>query len=242
MRSWLILAASVACATALACRHTEPGEPTVYEPGAPSTGEEQTSKSPFAAAPKPAPSVPVQEASEPPAQPALPETAVPATAERGDEVYLNGARLAEPDLRELETRVGQRPEPGKYWYDAKSGLWGLSGHGASGLTLVRLRAEPLPLDASSGTSGVVVDGRALTSGEVTALATLLAWPANELPSYAGNYTLDDRSGFYGPGNRYLGNLAALAAKVAAPKTARCVWLHLNQARAALGRDALVECD
>jgi len=241
MRSAPFVAVSLACAAALACRHTEPGKPTVYAPGAPSSGEERTTAAPMAASPAPPPSVPAPETPEPPVQTASPETTVPATAERGD-VYLNGSKLAEPDLRELEARLGQRPESGKYWYDAKSGLWGLSGHGASGLTLVRLRAEPLALDASSGSSGVVVDGRALTAGEVTALATLLAWPANELPHYAGNYTLDQRSGFYGPGNRYLGNLAALATKAAAPKSARCVWLHLNQARAALGRDALVECD
>ncbi|MFI5308687.1 MAG: hypothetical protein ACHQ53_15115, partial [Polyangiales bacterium] len=165
----------------------------------------------------------------------------PATPERAD-VYVNGARLGEPDLRELDVRVERRPEPGKYWYDAKSGLWGLIGHGASGLTAPRLRASPLAQDAASGTTGVVVNGRELNGTELAALASLLAWPSSELPNYAGRYALDDHAGLYGPANRYLGNLTALAAKSPAATSTRCVWLHLGSARGPLGRDINIDCD
>jgi hypothetical protein len=184
-------------------------------------------------APEPAPPAPTEPASNTPS---------PAAAD----VYLNGAKLTEPDLRELEVRVGERPESGRYWYDAKSGLWGLLGHGPAGLTKPRLRAEPLARDASGGATSVVVNDRELRAAELAALVKLLGWDAAQLDRYAGRYSLDDRGGLYGPGNRYLGNLASLAQHAHAgrsgPDAAECVWLHLGSPSGALGRGATLVCD
>ncbi|MFI5308137.1 MAG: hypothetical protein ACHQ53_12330, partial [Polyangiales bacterium] len=136
MRTPRLTSALLACATALSCSRAAAPED---EPAPSGTAGGEHESTPIRVVAPAAPSRPPEPASEEPGLAATAEEPGPATPGRAD-VYVNGARLGEPDLRELEVRVERRPEPGKYWYDAKSGLWGLIGHGASGLTAPRLRA------------------------------------------------------------------------------------------------------
>jgi hypothetical protein len=167
-------------------------------------------------------------------------------------VYVNRQKLTEPDLRELEARLGQPPQPGRYWYDERSGLWGLIGHGAGGVTKAGLRAGPLPSDASfgapsattGGTTGVLVNGREITRTELSVLARLLSWQAPQPGQYTGRYTLDENGELYGPANRYLGNLVQSAVRIrgASPATAQCAWLRLETKDDSLGRAVTITCD
>ncbi len=245
---------TLACAVLLACGSPRGYQEPVAAAAAPSSaGQERPAPSPAvrpgAAAAAPHAAAPVPAASPAPQpQPAGPSAAAAATsaAAAATAVIVNGTQLAEPDLRELEARLGARPEPGRYWYDAQSGLWGLAGHGASGLTQPRLRAATLPRAGSSGGTEVLVNGRELTATELRDLARLLDWPREGLRGFAGRYSLDDRGGLYGPSNRYLGNLVQAAARTHAdagpPSAAECVWLHLGSDRGALGRVVTVACD
>jgi len=160
------------------------------------------------------------------------------------DVYINGRKLEVPDLRELEARQSAAPEPGRYWYDAKSGLWGLWGHAAGGLALADLWPAALAADAAAGATGVIVNGRELTLVELGAIASLLDWPASEPRHYAGRYTLDAKGALYGPANRYLGNLKQAAEKHAPPVagSTACVWLRMSQPPGALARDVTLDCD
>jgi hypothetical protein len=177
---------------------------------------------------------------------------VEASALSAGPVYVNGLKLADPDLRELEARLGQPPEPGRYWYDEKSGLWGLMGHGAGGVTKAGLRAGPLPSDASVGTSGgtpggstgVLINGREITRTELSVLARLVSWDEPKTGQYTGRYTLDENGQLYGPANRYLGNLVQAAARIQAAVTAKseCAWLRLSAKEDSLGRAVTVACD
>jgi hypothetical protein len=150
-----------------------------------------------------------------PARDASDAAASPSTAAEAGPVFLNGVQLTEPDFAELEAILGQRPLPGRYWYDAVGGLWGLLGHGAGGVTRPGLTAALLPIDASAGTSGAFVNGRELPTAELAVMATLLGWPLPADDRYAGHYTLDAEGALNLFKGRYLGNVAAAAARGAA---------------------------
>lgn len=168
------------------------------------------------------------------------EPAEPAPSPRA--VTINGRALGEPELHELEAELGHAPEPGRFWYDARSGLWGLFGHGAGGVTRAGVRADPLPSDASAGASAVLVNGREITPAEVRVLARLLGWPEPKPGDYAGRYVLESDGQLYGPANRYLGNLQHAAERIATGNAAECAWLHLGDHRGALGLAVTVACD
>jgi hypothetical protein len=209
-------------------------EPPAYAESEPSTGSEPLTPSPSetiaAAQPVSAPSVRSE-----PLRAAAPNAVL----------AINGQPLTEPDLRELEVRLGTTPEPGPYWYDERSGLWGLYGHGASGVTTPGLRAAPLPSDASSGRTHLLVNGRELTATERATVLSLLDWPAAHPEQYAGRYVLDAAGEFYGPANRYLGNLQKAAEKKRAARAASandCAWLRLGTAPDVLGRGVTINCD
>jgi len=161
-------------------------------------------------------------------------------------VFVNGVQLESPDLAELSAILGAPPESGRYWYDATSGLWGLEGHGAGGVTRPGLRtAAPMPPDASAGTSGAFVNGRQLPLTELTAMATLLSWPLPADSRYAGHYTLDGDGALNSFKGRYLGNVAVAAKRLSAgeaPGAILCTWYHLHEPDAQFGRDVTIACD
>jgi hypothetical protein len=161
-------------------------------------------------------------------------------------VFINGVQLASPDLAELTATVGAAPVSGRYWYDATSGLWGLEGHGAGGVTRTGLHtAAPLAAEASAGKSGAFVNGRQLPVTELTAMATLLSWPLPADSRYSGHYTLDGEGALNSFKGRYLGNLAAAAKRAAGtepPSAKLCIWFHLHEPDAPFGRDVTIACD
>lgn len=64
-------------------------------------------------------------------------------------------------------------QPGRYWYDPVSGLWGLEGLPASGQIAPHLDlGGPLKADASQGKTGVFINGRELPAQEVSLLRHL----------------------------------------------------------------------
>jgi hypothetical protein len=114
----------------------------------------------------------------------------------GKGVYVNGARLSPATLDELSRRLGIRAVPGRYWYDSLSGLVGAEGQGTTGAIPAGLNlGGPLRADASAGTSGVYLNGRQLTGGEVAFLRALLQQPIRP-----GRYWLD-AAGNAGPEGR-----------------------------------------
>lgn len=99
-------------------------------------------------------------------------------------VVINGQALALERRQAIERSTGVPLRPGRWWYDARSGLWGAEGQGAAGFAPAGLDVgAPLRADASGGRTGVFFNGRNLTAAEVTWLATLgPVWP--------GRYWLD----------------------------------------------------
>jgi hypothetical protein len=136
--------------------------------------------------------------------------AASAKPQPGADVVINGRALAQGQKDEFLRRYGVAPAPGTYWYDAKSGLWGLAGQPAAGFLLPGHDFGALAADASGGRTGVFLNGREIPPAEVQILAALAG---AVLP---GRYWLDGTGNYGYEGMAVpVGNLYALAAANAA---------------------------
>lgn len=113
---------------------------------------------------------------------------------RGDEqwdaqqptaVIINGQALTAGQVCAFRTVYGIAPQPGEYWYDTHSGLWGVVDQPAAGFLHAGHDLGMLTPHASSGDSGVFVNGRELTAQEVRYFSEICGgpWPK-------GAYRLD----------------------------------------------------
>ncbi len=67
----------------------------------------------------------------------------------------------------------RRPTPGSYWYDTRSGLFGVVGTCALGQMYPGHDLGPLAADASAGSTGVFLNGRELPEIEYLVLCRIL---------------------------------------------------------------------
>lgn len=125
-------------------------------------------------------------------------------------VVVNGKQMSTRVWLALARR-GARIPSGRYWYDARSGAWGLQGGPARGVLAAGLRiGGRLKSNASRGRSGVFVNGRQLTHGEALALRRLV----RRLPR--GHYWLDRHGNAGRVGGPALVNLRRLYRKATRP--------------------------
>jgi hypothetical protein len=101
-------------------------------------------------------------------------------------VIINGVVLSEKQIAELEQIYKVKPLPGKYWYDARSGLYGVVGFPAYGFMLAGHDYGNLEKSASNGNTGVFVNGRELPQSEWAVWSQLLGYMIQP-----GKYWLDD---------------------------------------------------
>lgn len=114
----------------------------------------------------------------------------PAPAPAPTAVVINGKTLDDAEMKELAAMLGTRPVPGNYWYDARSGLYGLVGHGAGGVAKAGLNAAPLARDASNGDTSILVNGREITRVERDYLIRIFGGDPGNVYQYVGAYDLD----------------------------------------------------
>ncbi len=99
-------------------------------------------------------------------------------------VVVNAEALSARQTGALEASYRTRLLPGRYWYDARTGWWGVEGGPLVGVVEPGLAVgAALRPDASRGTTGVLFNGRELHLLEVGYLGTL----GNVLP---GRYWVD----------------------------------------------------
>ncbi len=109
------------------------------------------------------------------------------TADHSPSVVVNDVRLTDEQLRQLEQRFKLRIAGGTYWYDQVSGAWGMQGGPTVGFTQPHLElGGKLRPDASSGNTGVFINGRELHQQDVLALRQLTPYV---IP---GRYWVDPR--------------------------------------------------
>lgn len=122
------------------------------------------------------------------------------------DTVINGHRLTIDEWQQVAQRTGIRLLPGRFWYDARAGLWGREGGPTVGFAPAGQPAAKLPADASRGRTGVYFNGRELHALEVAWLKTLG-------PVLPGRYWLDAYGwvGYEGQPMPFV-NLAATAAQ------------------------------
>src|SRR5690348_14640218 len=77
--------------------------------------------------------------------------AVPVKAGTG--IFINGNELTRRQALAIVTLYQRLPPPAHYWYDARSGAWGLDGHETAGFILSGHNFGSLSPDASRGNTG-----------------------------------------------------------------------------------------
>jgi hypothetical protein len=98
------------------------------------------------------------------------------TTAHANGVIVNGAPLEARHAAALEQAYRTRLVPGRYWYDATSGLWGLEGGPSVGLIAAGLPFGRLDARASvgrwAGITGVFINGREIHPDELQYLRSI----------------------------------------------------------------------
>lgn len=90
-------------------------------------------------------------------------------------VIINAQELATEQIEEIYQIYGIRPKAGSYWYDTRSGAYGIKGGPVIGVMYPGHQFGHLSPSASHGTSGVFINNRQLQSNEAIQLANLFGY-------------------------------------------------------------------
>jgi hypothetical protein len=122
------------------------------------------------------------------------------------QTIINGVTLTPQQKQEFTRIYGTPPLAGNFWYDARSGLWGVIGREAFGILRPGHTFGRLSPDASRGTTGVFINGRQINMAEALYIRNLLG---SVVP---GRWWLDGATGYYGLEGSTIpaGNLYAVA--------------------------------
>jgi hypothetical protein len=104
-------------------------------------------------------------------------------------IVINDLVLSDQQVAELSKQYNVKPLPGRYWYDALSGLYGVVGYPAFGFMLPGHQLGKLKPSASQGNSKVFINGRELPLEEYTVWSQLVgSWiqPGKYWLDAAGN--------------------------------------------------------
>lgn len=89
-------------------------------------------------------------------------------------VFVNGVEIPATYKKQLEQLYTMRMNPGRYWYDPMSGLWGLENGPAMGALRPSLTlGGPLSAGASNGHTGIFLNGRQIDTTELSQWQHLL---------------------------------------------------------------------
>lgn len=150
----------------------QPGLPPQSSPATPATAGT------LAAAPAAPTQTPASAAAASPAQPA-------------PVVFVNQVAATQQQLDELKQTYGAVPPAGRYWYDPRSGLYGVWGHEAAGYIKPGHNFAPLPANASNGNTGVFINGREINLTEAAFFQRIFG------AVYQGRWWLDGATGNVG---------------------------------------------
>ncbi len=109
------------------------------------------------------------------------------TIAQGAGIIINGKEITKDQIQEIRTRYGVEPRPGNYWYDAVSGLYGVTGYPSYGFMYPGHNFGTLIRNCSGGNTGVIINGRELPQLEWAVWSSILG-------SYIqpGNYWFDSQ--------------------------------------------------
>ena len=108
-------------------------------------------------------------------------------ADKTGEIIINNIVLSNEQIQEIKNRYGIEPKPGNYWYDSSSGLYGVTGYPSYGFMYPGHNFGTLSRNASSGNTGVIINGRELPQPEWAVWSYILGYYIQP-----GNYWLDSQ--------------------------------------------------
>jgi hypothetical protein len=117
-------------------------------------------------------------------------TGVRAQTDKTDTI-INGITLTAQQKSEFVRTYGTPPLAGRFWYDSRSGLWGVDGREAFGILRPGHNYGQLSPTASRGTTGVYINGRQINIAEALYLRNLLG------AVVPGRWWLDGATGYFG---------------------------------------------
>jgi hypothetical protein len=118
----------------------------------------------------------------PPVAPAAPQTGV----------YVNNRQLTMQELQQHQAAYNAPVQPGRYWYDPTSGLYGFWGREPSGYIRTGHAYGKVPANASGGNTGIFINGRQINAVE------LAHWQGVFRQAiHPGRYWLDGNTGNVG---------------------------------------------
>ncbi len=124
-----------------------------------------------------------------------------------DEIIINDKNLNTEEIIKLASLFGGQVYPGNYWYDSKTGAWGMKCGPAMGIGIAGLElGGTLKKDASCGTTRVFINGRQLHHQDLAALQHLSG------PIAPGRYWMDAEFNAGFEGRPALVNYKTLAAQ------------------------------
>ena len=109
----------------------------------------------------------------------------------GTGVFVNEHEISQTQLGALASVYGAAPPKGRYWYDARSGLYGYWGREAWGYIRPGHDFGALSSRASSGNTGVFLNGREINTAEAAFFYRIFG------VVYRGHFWLDGRTGYIG---------------------------------------------
>ena len=89
------------------------------------------------------------------------------------QTVINGVTLTAQQKAEFVRMYGTPPLAGSFWYDTRSGLWGVNGREAFGVLRPGHDYGQLSPTASRGTTGVFINGRQINMAEALYIRNLL---------------------------------------------------------------------
>jgi len=107
------------------------------------------------------------------------------------QTIINGKPLTAEQKAEFRRIYGVPPLAGDFWYDTRSGLWGVRGREAFGILRPGHAYGPLAATASAGNTGVFINGRQINMAEALYIRNLLG---SVVP---GRWWLDGATGYFG---------------------------------------------
>jgi hypothetical protein len=104
-------------------------------------------------------------------------------------VFVNQKELTPQQMTELRQTYGSAPPAGRYWYDPRSGIYGVWGYQAAGQLRPGHSFGPLLPDSSRGNTGVFINGRQVDQDEAKFSSAILG---SFVP---GNWWMDSNADF-----------------------------------------------
>ena len=115
---------------------------------------------------------------------------MPAAPQSG--VFVNGRQLTLQEVQQHQAIYNAPVQPGRYWYDPVSGLYGFWGREPIGYIRTSHGYGSVPVNASNGNTGVFINGRQINHVEAGQWQILFRQAIQP-----GRYWLDGNSGNVG---------------------------------------------